>query len=477
MKLLILLVVVVGIVAVAQLARVYELTAKLRKTKEEEISYADNRLNAALWIVFMVLFYAGVIWLFVAYGDYLPTSASAHGESVDTLMGFNLIIIVAVFFVVNTLLFYFASKYYYRKDRKAKFFPHDNRLELVWTVIPSIVLAVIIIYGLRTWNDMTGEAGEDALRVEIYSKQFDWTARYAGADSEFGLSSYNLITPTNPLGIVTKDGIAESLAEINASREKIQQELAYERGLLINEKLRIEAQLHADAHHDHGDHGDHADHGMSPELKANLEKRLAEIETMLASDKVTILTDAAIKTRREKLKRLDRHVQRIMELEDFNFENGVAAWEAGKDDKVIKGEFHLPVGKEVEFIFRSRDVIHSAYMPHFRAQMNCVPGVPTRFKMTPTITTDSMRLITGDENFDFVLLCNKVCGAAHFNMQMKVVVETEEQYKAWLEQLDTFYVQKPEEGSEEAAPAEGTPVESTEVPAEGETITAALNQQ
>ena len=479
MKLLILLVVVVGIVAVAQLARVYELTAKLRKTKEEEISYADNRLNAALWIVFMVLFYAGVIWLFVAYGDYLPTSASAHGESVDTLMGFNLIIIVAVFFVVNTLLFYFASKYYYRKDRKAKFFPHDNRLELVWTVIPSIVLAVIIIYGLRTWNDMTGEASEDALRVEIYSKQFDWTARYAGADSEFGLSSYNLITPTNPLGIVTKDGIAESLAEINASREKIQQELAYERGLLITEKMRIEEQLHAGAHHDHGDHGDHADHdhGMSPELKANLEKRLAEIETMLASDKVTILTDAAIKSRREKLKRLDRHVQRIMELEDFNFENGVAAWEAGKDDKVIKGEFHLPVGKEVEFIFRSRDVIHSAYMPHFRAQMNCVPGVPTRFKMTPTITTDSMRLITGDENFDFVLLCNKVCGAAHFNMQMKVVVETEEQYKAWLEQLDTFYVQKPEEGSEDAAPAEGTPVEPTEVPAEGETITAALNQQ
>jgi cytochrome c oxidase subunit 2 len=481
MKLLILLVVVVGIVAVAQLARVYELTAKLRKTKEEEISYADNRLNAALWIVFMVLFYAGVIYLFVAYGDYLPTSASAHGESVDTLMGFNMIIIVAVFFVVNTLLFYFASKYYYRKDRKAKFFPHDNRLELIWTVIPSIVLAVIIIYGLRTWNDMTGVAADDALRVEIYSKQFDWTARYAGNDGEFGVSSYNLITPTNPLGIVTKDGMAESLAEINESRAKLQQELAYERGLLLDEKASIEKQLQAGAHHDHdhGDHGDHADHdhGMSPELKANLEKRLAEIESMLASDKVVILTDAAIKTRREKLKRLDRHVQRIMELEDFNFDTVVAAWEAGKDDKVIKGEFHLPVGKEVEFIFRSRDVIHSAYMPHFRAQMNCVPGVPTRFKMTPTITTDSMRLITGDEDFDFVLLCNKVCGAAHFNMQMKIVVETEEQYKAWLEQLDTFYVQKPEEGSEGEAPVEETPAEATDVATEGQAITAALKQQ
>ncbi len=71
----------------------------------------------------MILFYAGVIYLFVAYGDYLPPSASEHGEAVDTLMNFNLIIIVAVFFLVNTLLFWFAAKYYYRKDRKAKFFP------------------------------------------------------------------------------------------------------------------------------------------------------------------------------------------------------------------------------------------------------------------------------------------------------------------------------------------------------------------
>jgi len=473
MKLLILLVVVVGIIAVAQLARVYELTAKLRKTREEEISYADNRLNAALWIVFMILFYAGVIYLFVAYGDYLPPSASEHGAAVDTLMNFNLIIIVAVFFLVNTALFWFAAKYYYRKDRKAKFFPHDNRLELIWTVIPSIVLAVIIIYGLRTWNDMTGDAAEDALRVELYSKQFDWTARYAGNDGEFGVSNYNLITPTNPLGIVTPEGIQESLAEINKEREKIRMELAYERGLLLDEQKDILHQLEG-GDHGHGDH-DHGDHAMDEGLKKRLSERLAEIETMLASDKVTILTDAAIKTRKEKLRRLDRHVQRIMELDEFSFDGDLSAWQAGKDDKIIKGEFHLPVGKEVEFIFRSRDVIHSAYMPHFRAQMNCVPGVPTRFKMTPTITTDSMRLITGDEDFDYVLLCNKVCGAAHFNMQMKIVVDSETQYKAWLEQLDTFYVQEGQEAKEgevDAAPTDSVP--AAEVPAG--TISASINR-
>ena len=157
-KLLVLLVIILGIVAVVQLARVYELTATLRKKREEDISYADNRLNAFLMIAFMVAFYISFIWLMVKYGDFLPPSASEHGESIDTLMNINMVIIIAVFFLVNTLLFYFAYKYYYRKDRKAKFFPHDNRLELVWTVIPSVVLAFIIIYGLATWNQITGEA-------------------------------------------------------------------------------------------------------------------------------------------------------------------------------------------------------------------------------------------------------------------------------------------------------------------------------
>jgi cytochrome c oxidase subunit 2 len=118
------------------------------------------------------------------------------------------------------------------------------------------------------------------------------------------------------------------------------------------------------------------------------------------------------------------------------------------DDQIVKGEFHLPVGREVEFVFRSRDVIHSAYMPAFRAQMNTVPGVPTRFKMTPTITTDSMRTALNDPDFDYVLLCNKVCGAAHFNMQMKVVVETEEQYEAWLSEQSEFLVKEGEDDAE-----------------------------
>jgi len=453
MKLITLLVVIAGVIALAQLAKVGQLTSLIRNKKEEDISDADTRLNGGLFIAFMVAFYASFIFLIIRYGDYNPPAASAHGESYDTLMNFNMYIIMAVFFLVNSVLFIFANKYRFDKERKARFFAHDNRLELIWTVIPSIVLAVIIIYGLRTWNEMTGDAADDALRVEVYSKQFDWTARYPGADGEFGLANYNLITPTNPLGIVTQDGVTEALAEIEGQIASLESELAHERGRLLAEKSSIEEQLHADDHHGHGhghghDHAeghgdDHDHHGISPEFKANLEARLHEVEHMLASDQVVVLSNAAAEAKEDKLHRLKRHRQRIEEVKPFDYDGGIAAWEAGADDKIMKGEFHLPVGREVEFVFRSRDVIHSAYMPHFRAQMNTVPGVPTRFKMTPTITTDSMRTILDDPDFNYVLLCNKVCGAAHFNMQMAVVVETEEEYNAWLESQEEFIAEKP----------------------------------
>ena len=473
MKLITLLVVIAGVIALAQLAKVGQLTSLIRNKKEEDISEADSRLNGGLFIAFMAAFYGGFIWLLIRYGDYNPPAASAHGESYDTLMNFNMYIIIAVFFLVNTALFAFANKYKYSKDRKATFFAHDNRLELIWTVIPSIVLAVIIIFGLRTWNEMTGEASEDSLRVELYSKQFDWTARYAGADGEFGLANYNLITPTNPLGIVTQGGVSEALVGIEDQIASLESELSHERGRLLAAKAELEEELHGDHHHGHGhghddhghddhghddhghddhghdDHG-HDDHGMSEARKANLESQLHDVMEMLESDKVVVLSNAAAEAKEDKLHRLKRHRQRILEVKPFDYEGGIAAWDAGADDKIMKGEFHLPVGREVEFVFRSRDVIHSAFMPHFRAQMNSVPGVPTRFKMTPTITTDSMRTILDDPDFSYVLLCNKVCGAAHFNMQMSIVIESEEEYNAWMESQEEFLAEKPNAVDENA---------------------------
>jgi len=374
-KFLIIIVLILAVFAIAQLARVYELSLSIRNKREEDISHANNRLNARLMIVFMIAFYAFFAWLFFAYKDeLLPPAASLHGETVDWLMSLNMWLVTGVFFFTNTILFVFAAKYYYREDRKAVFFPHNNTLELVWTVIPTIVLAIVIILGLKAWNEITEPASEDALVIELYSKQFDWTARYAGTDNKLGNSNMNFISGTNPLGVITTETKAATLVELDETIKGYKAKLA--------------------------------DEALPDSKRDELEHKLFNIET---------------------------RKRRVLENQPSPDE-----LKQGYDDVVVKGEFHLPVGKEVSFVFRSQDVIHSAYMPHFRAQMNTVPGTRTTFRFTPTITTAEMREMTGKEEFNYVLLCNKICGSAHYNMQMDIVVETEEEYNAWLASQNNF---------------------------------------
>jgi cytochrome c oxidase subunit 2 len=114
---------------------------------------------------------------------------------------------------------------------------------------------------------------------------------------------------------------------------------------------------------------------------------------------------------------------------DMNDENAL-------DDKLVR-EVHLVVDKPVLLKFRSQDVIHSAFLPHFRVQMNCVPGLSTQFAFTPTQTTTEMKQQEG-EDFEYVLLCNKICGSAHYNMQMSVIVETQAEYDAWFTSQQTL---------------------------------------
>lgn len=174
------------------------------------------------------------------------------------------------------------------------------------------------------------------------------------------------------------------------------------------------------------------------------------------------MPESYVETLQDKIYRLERHKQRILDIGEYKTAAGVSDWEAGNDDKMVKGEMHIPLGKEIEFIFRSQDVIHSAYMPHFRAQMNTVPGVPTRFKMTPTISTKEMRQKLGNEEFDYILLCNKICGAAHFNMQMTVVVDTPEEYEVWLKGQKEF-IPKAAPTPADTAKVETPAMASTEV--------------
>ncbi len=374
-KLLIVLVIVLAVIGIAQIVKVYELSASLSGRKEEDYSPVSNKVNGNLMLLFVLSLFAFFIYELFAYQDILlPVAASEHGVEVDRLLGFNWIIIFTVFFIVNFLLFFFAKKYAYDPKRKAFYLAHNNTLELVWTVIPSIVLAIIIIYGLRTWNTIMDAPTDDAIAIELYAKQFDWTARFSGNDGLLGEANFTMITGTNPLGLISYENIPQRVKELNEEIEKTEKKITTE---------------------------------------------------VLPDDKVHELE--------QKIGMRTRQRSRVL-----NFGKSDRNFSTSDDDVIVKGEFHVPVNREINLQMRSRDVIHSAYMPHFRVQMNAVPGMTTQFTFTPTITTDSMRTVVNDMDFNFILLCNKVCGGAHYNMQMNVIVDTPEDYEAWLAKQKTF---------------------------------------
>src|SRR5690606_354951 len=95
-------------------------------------------------------------------------------------------------FIVQTitqfLLHYFAFKYRGNKDRKAFYYADNDRLEFIWTIIPVIVLAGLILYGLYAWTNIMfiDEQKEDTVIVEVYAKQFSWEVRYTGEDGVLG---------------------------------------------------------------------------------------------------------------------------------------------------------------------------------------------------------------------------------------------------------------------------------------------------
>jgi len=336
------------LVAIWQMVKIFDLA----QAKNENAGVAtdkDNTINGYLMMGFLAFIYIITIVCFVKWGDLplMSNSASEHGPTIDNLMIISMVIIFFVQTVTQFLLHYFAFKYKGEKGKKVLYFADNNKLEFIWTIIPVIVLAGLIIYGLNTWINITSvEETEDTLVVELYAQQFNWKARYAGADNTLG--------------------------------------------------------------------------------KANV--RLIDI------DRANIL--------------------------------GLDESDPNAQDDIITTELHLPVGKPVLFKMRSQDVLHSAYMPHFRAQMNCVPGMITQFGFTPTMTTKEMRetpeMIQKVENinhirvenskelvakgedaleryeFDYLLLCNKICGKSHYNMQMKIVVETQEEYDAWIKQQKQF---------------------------------------
>lgn len=317
---LIVLLISVVIVIIGKVISIYEMTTKINGKFNP---LATNNFQANLLLLSMPIFLYGVYWSYTNHGAMAWTpAATEHGAEVDTMFMITTIIITIVLIIVHILLFYFSYAYRARLNKKAYFYPHNNTLERIWTIIPAVVLSILVLFGFFTWRKITNvpeELKNSAIQIEVLGEQFAWTVRYPGNDGEFGKRDYRLTTPLNSYGI---------------------------------------------------DYNDVASH-----------------------------------------------------------------------DDLLGGEIVIPVNQSVRFHILSKDILHSFYIPDFRVQINAVPGMTTYFQFTPTITTEEMREKLGDPNFDFVMLCNKICGAAHYNMQKKVRVVSQEEYEEWLAGLSFFFTE------------------------------------
>ena len=374
-SLLVIIVLVLLAVAIWQLTKIFDLTQVGTHVNTTQVADDnDNNLQGYIMFFFLGFIYILTIVCLVKYGDLplMSNAASVHGAEVDNLMWISMVLIFIVQIITQGLLHYFSFAYRGINNRKALYFADNDKLEFVWSVIPAIVLAGLILYGLYAWtNIMFVDEDEEVIVVELYAKQFAWEARYSGKDNVLGKANVRYIEGVNTVGM-----------------------------------------------------------------------------------------DAA----------------------DPN----------GQDD-FMATEIHLPLGKKVLFKIRSQDVLHSAYMPHFRAQMNCVPGMVTQFAFVPSVTTAEMRarpemvekvarinkiradkskelVAKGDSEldpytFDYLLLCNKICGTSHYNMQMKIVIDTPEEYKEWLKDKATLSSKIKEEAATKDIPVETAAPEVAMMPA------------
>ncbi len=314
-----------------------------------------DKFNARMMLGFFVVGTLGSVWSSIHYGPYYlaNNAASEHGVEIDQLFWVTMVVVFAVFVITNAVLFWFAYRYGSQGDRQAKYYPENHKLELIWTVVPAIVLAVLIIFGIKTWTSIMTppDPSKPKINIEVSGQQWGWTLRYPGADNKFGDLDIRRIDADNILG-------------------------------------------------------------------------------------------------------LDFSAEHIQSHDDF-----------------VSDTMFLPKGATIDLKIRSRDVLHSVYLPHFRVKMDAVPGMDTRFHFVANQTTEEFRkslmdnsywnqidtIITtsikkGDtlsdksvaqmniaktdtvfkaDKFGFELACAEVCGRGHYSMRKVVVVLEKADWDKW----------------------------------------------
>lgn len=310
--LLISAILILFLVIVFQIAKASEYVAMIRGY--ENARKQSNKINAFLLLAFLVLGLIGVYYCNELLKDrILGEPASDHGVLVDRMLYVTLGITFVVFLVTQIALFWFAYKYQESDNRKAFYYPHNNTLELIWTVIPAIALSVLVGFGIFYWFKITGPAPKDSMVVEVVGKQYGWEFRYPGADGILGKKYFKKVDAANnnPVGQLWEDP-------------------------------------------------------------------------------------------------------------------------ANHDDVYVEQEMHLVVGKPVQLVIGAKDVIHDVGLVHFRMKMDAVPGTPTTMWFTPKFTTKEMKVKTSNPDFVYEISCDQLCGKGHWSMRGIIVVETQEEFDAWL---------------------------------------------
>lgn len=333
------------------IARASELSTQL---KSKEYDYTNqSRINGYLLIGFLIAMFAGSAYSFKVLAPVmLPKAASIHGVQTDMLFNVTMVIIGIVFVLTQIALFFFAFAYNESRSKQAYYYTHNNKLEVIWTVIPTVVLAGLIVMGLYEWLNIFSPSNRDTknmMVIEATAKQFNWMVRYPGADGKFGERIIDAahVSPTNELGI---------------------------------------------------------------------------------------------------------------NWEDKN-----------SHDDFMADKMYLVKNKPVLMKLGAQDVLHSFYLPHFRVKMDCVPGIPTEFYFTPTMTTEEMKTYlselpwwqtinpeTGEprwKGFKYELACAELCGKSHYGMQKEVVVVTQAEYDAWAKGQTAIYQPAAAAPAEAAVPA------------------------
>ena len=352
-------------IIIVQISRVRELSAAIRGEEEAQRKGTDR--NGYGLVAFMVAFLVLTVGSAIYYRDYLIgygpwSAASAHGGLIDSMINQTLFFTGISFVLTHIALFWFAHKYRETAREKADYISHDNRLEILWTAIPTVVMTYLVVGGLDVWNEVMAdtvdqglaEVGVDYNEIEATGYQFAWDIRYPGEDHLIGTKNFRLISATNPLG---------------------------------------------------------------------------------------------------------------------------QDWEDPKNhDDFIPAEIVLPVNVPVRVRITSKDVLHNFYMPHFTVKMDAVPGMPTYFVFTPTLTTDSMRQrlrqeagyqVPADESdpdgperwelFDFELACAELCGKGHYSMRKIVRIVEQAEFEQWKKEQQSAYMRDIRNTDED--PFNGQPIQ------------------